>query len=322
MLSRSAQGLYWMGRYLARVEHTSRLLGLQTAALVDRPVRDIYFGWGRIYFSLGRQPPAGGLDLGESSNAFTQADSFTLTDDLTFERSNPGSVWSCFAQGRENARQMRHCISAEMWTRLNRAYLRIQDLRIQDIWDSPENFYAEMAAEIYMFSGVAAATMYRDEGWRFMELGKAIERSQLTVALFLTQLAAAEGLEDEADADWTTLLRLYNALGAYNSAHSVEVKSRPALDLLVSDPLLPDSLRRSLGRVETQLAGIGLGPDRELGGSAQRLSGRLTAFVRYDWPDSEDSEAFLRQAQRYCWELHDLATAAYFDYPIQDHPAA
>ena len=322
MLSRSAQGLYWMGRYLARAEHTSRMLGLQTAALVDRPVRDIYYGWARIYHSLGRQPPAGGLDLAESSDAFTQADSYTLTDDLTFERANPGSVWSCFAQGRENARQMRHCISAEMWTRLNRAYLRIQDLRIQDIWNSPESFYAEMAAEIYMFAGVAAATMYRNEGWRFMELGKAIERSQISTALFLTQLAAAEGREDDADADWITLLRLYNALGAYNSAHSVEVKARPALDLLVADSLLPDSLRRTLGRAETQLDGIGLGPDAALGGSAQRLSGRLTAYIRYDWPDYEDSEAFLKQAQQYCWELHDLVTAAYFDYPIQDRPAA
>ena len=311
-----------MGRYLVRAEHTSRLLGLQTAALVDRPVQDIYYGWARIFLSLGRQPPVGGLDFRESTDEFTLADSFTLTDDLTFESSNPGSVWNCFAQGRENARQMRHCISGEMWTRLNRAYLRIQGLQIQDIWNSPESFFAEMAAEIHLFAGVAAATMYRDVGWRFMELGKAIERSQLSTALFLTQLAAEQDLEDDTDDDWITLLRLYNALGAYNSTHSVDVQSRLALDLLVSDRLLPDSLRRSLGRAESQLQGIGLGPDEGLGGSAQRLSGRLTAFIRYDWPDHEDSEEFLRQAQQYCWDLHSLVTAAYFEYPIQDHPAA
>ena len=59
MLSRSAQGLYWMGRYLERAEHLCRLLRLQTEALVDRPVREIYFGWKRIYGSMYRQPPLG-----------------------------------------------------------------------------------------------------------------------------------------------------------------------------------------------------------------------------------------------------------------------
>ena len=71
-----------------------------------------------------RQPPLGEIEI--DSDEYTLADSYTLADDLTFERTNPDSVWSCFAMGRENARQMRNCISAEMWTRLNLAYLRIQ----------------------------------------------------------------------------------------------------------------------------------------------------------------------------------------------------
>ena len=107
MLSRSAQGLYWMGRYMERAQHLCRLMRLHTEALVDRPVREIYFGWRRIYTCISRQPPGGSLELHEDDD-YTLADSFTLADDLTFERYNPGSVWSCFAVGRENARQMRH----------------------------------------------------------------------------------------------------------------------------------------------------------------------------------------------------------------------
>ncbi len=151
MLSRSAQGLYWMGRYLERAEHLCRLLRLQTGALVDRPPREIYFGWSRIYGSMGRQPPGDTLEV--SDDSFTLADSYTLADDLTFERSNPDSIWSCFALGRENARQTRHSISAEMWVRLNLAYLRIQKLGIQDIWGTPESFYDETVSEIATFSG-------------------------------------------------------------------------------------------------------------------------------------------------------------------------
>ena len=168
-----------MGRYLERTEHLCRLLRSQTAALVDRPIEEIHSGWNRIYNSMNRQPPVGGLELIDSDE-FTLADSFTLTDDLAFERSNPDSVWSCLSYGRENARQMRHCISGEMWTHLNLAYLRMQEIDILSIWrDSPESFFAETAAEMDTFVGIATATMYRDEGWHFMQLGRFIEGAQL-----------------------------------------------------------------------------------------------------------------------------------------------
>ena len=185
MLSRSAQGLYWMGRYLERAEHLCHLLRLQVETLVDRPIREIHFGWNRIYDSLGRRPPGGDLDVGASDD-YTLADSYTLAGDLTFERTNSDSIRNCFAAGRENARQMRHCISAEMWTCLNLAWLRIRELDIEDIWKvSPESFYARTTQEIDTFIGVAEATMYRDEGWRFMRIGRFTERSQLLVALLL-----------------------------------------------------------------------------------------------------------------------------------------
>ena len=240
MLARSAQGLYWMGRYLERAEHLCRLLRLQTGALVDRPPREICFGWSRIYGSLNRQPPGDTLEVGD--DFFTLADSYTLADDLTFERSNPDSVWSCFALGRENARQMRHCISAEMWTRLNLAYLRIQKLSIQDIWGTPESFYDETVAEIATFAGVAAATMYRDQGWSFLQLGRFIERAQLSTSLLLTQIEADSTTAEESEADWTSLLRAYHAFEAYDRSYSVEVRPRQVLDLLATDPMLPDSL--------------------------------------------------------------------------------
>ena len=319
MLARSALGLYWMSRYLERTGHLCRLLRLQTEALVDRPVREIHFGWSRIYGSTGRQPPVGGLELFGSDDDYILADSYTLADDLTFERSNHGSVWSCFALGRENARQMRQCISAEMWTCLNLAYLRIQKLDIQGIWTtSPESFYAETAAEIDTFAGVAAATMYRDEGWRFMQFGRFIERAQLSAALLLAQLAVDALAEEHSGADWTTLLRLYNAFETYNRRYSVEVQPGQALDLLATDPLLPDSLCRSLDMAASELASIGPGPNARASDAAQRLAGRLGALIHYDWPDREDRDELLRQVSERCRELHGLVTAAYFDYPVDD----
>ncbi len=326
MLSRSAQGLYWLGRYLERAGHLCRLLRLQTEALVDRPLREIHFGWSRIYSSVNRQPPAGRLELISAddyalADEFVLADSYTLADDLTFERTNPASVWSCLAGGRENARQMRHCISAEMWTSLNLPYLRMQKLTIQDIWaTSPESFYAETAAEIDTFAGVAAATMYRDDGWRFMQLGRFIERAQLAVALLLAQLAIESLTEEHSDADWTNLLRAHHAFEVYNRRYSVEVRPAQVVDLLATDPLLPDSLCRSLDMAEAELTAIGPGPNERSSGATQRLASRLGALIHYDWPDRKDHGGLLREVDEHCRELHRLVTVTYFDYPIEDFP--
>ena len=217
MLSRSAQGVYWMSRYLGRAEHLCRLLRLQTEALVDRPIREIHLGWIRIYNTVSQRPRGGSLEPLDTDD-FALADSYTLADHLTFDRLNPNSVWSCFYLGRENARQMRHCISAEMWTYLNLDYLQFRNLTMPDVWSAArESFYADVEAEINTFIGVAASTMYRDERYHFMQLGRFIERAQLSASLFLAQLYADNIAMEYAEEDWTTLLRLNHAFQAYNS---------------------------------------------------------------------------------------------------------
>ena len=320
MLSRSAQGLYWMGRYLERTDHLCNLLLVQTEALVDRPGRDIYAGWRRLYVSLQRDPPGGGLALTENDD-FTLADSYTLASDLTFERTNPDSVWNCFAQSRENARQMRHLITAQMWRRLNLAYLRIRDLDIADIWAVlPEDFYAGMMAETDGFAGAAAATMYRDEGWRFLQLGRFVERVQCSTSLLLTQMALdAENKEEEfSEVDWTGLLRACHALEAYDRHYGATVQPDAALDLLVTDPRLARSLYRSLTEITGGLESLGVGPGTNASIAAQRIAGRLAAAILYDWPDSRDKEALLQRALEQSLELHALITVAFFDYPVDD----
>ncbi len=320
MLSRSAQGLYWMGRYLERAQHQCRLLHLQTAALVDRPVQEIYFGWNRIYISVDRLPPGGSLELIDSDE-FTLADSYTLADDLTFERSNPGSVWNCLAMARENARQTRNCVSGEMWSHLNLVYLRIQKMDMQDIWaTSPESFYARVNSDIDTFMGVAAATMYRDEGWHFLQLGRFVERAQLLIALFLAQLATEVHFEESSEADWTSLLHTYHALEVYNRSYSVEVLPDNVLDLLVTDPLLPDSLCQSLDVIGAQLDAVGAGPNRESSAAARRLAGRLASLVSYSWPDLADRKAALQDMGGFCRDLHGLILQTYFDYHVEDSP--
>jgi len=156
---------------------------------------------------------------------------------------------------------MRNRISGEMWSCLNLSYLRLQEMTIQKIWEvSPEDFYVATAHDIDTFVGVAEVTMYRDEGWRFWRLGRAIERVQSSASLFLAQIEAGRRIDESLGEDWTSLLRFCQAFDAYNRKHSVDVKPDRVLDLLVTDPQLPGSLFRSLDAAVAELDAIGPGP--------------------------------------------------------------
>lgn len=322
LLARSAAGLYWMSRYLSRVEHLSRLLYLQTEALSDRPVRDIHFGWTRIYHALGREPPWGVLDQFEDDD-YLLADSFTLAGDLTFEETNPGSIRACFGLGRDNARQMRQHISAAMWTQLNLAFLGIRDLTIEAVWRlNPEGFFADTESMIHKFWGVTAATMYRGDGWRFIQLGNLVERVQLISGLLLAQSSALAEADGGTDADWISLLRQFHARAAYNQRFGVQIAPAKVLSLLIADPQLPGSLLGSLLYAQTHFHNLESGPDAAAADAARQTLGTLAQSLAGGWTaPGHDREKLLgiNEAGR---QLHDRVSAAFFDYAIEDAPRA
>lgn len=322
LLARSAAGLYWMSRYLTRVEHLSRLLYLQTEALSDRPVRDIHFGWTRIYHALGREPPWGVLDQIEDDD-YLLADSFTLVGDLTFEETNPSSIRACFGLGRDNARQMRQHISAAMWTQLNLAFLGIRDLTIEAVWRlNPEGFFADTEAMIHKFWGVTAATMYRGDGWRFIQLGNLVERIQLISALLLAQSSALAEADEGTDADWISLLRQFHARAAYNQRFGVQIAADRVLSLLVSDPQLPGSLLGSLLYAQTHFHNLGTGPDAKATDAAGETISSLTQSLAGGWVTRENEREQLLGINAAGRELHDRINLAFFDYALEDAPRA
>ena len=320
MLSSSANGIYWMARYMERAGFMCRLLHIQSEALVDRPIAEIEFGWRRIYRAIDRNP-LGGIQGAGPIDDYTLVDAYFLTDELTFVRENPESILSCLERGRENARQIRNCVSEQMWTALNTEFLRIRDIKLTDIWlTSPGSFYAELLTGIDRFTGVATATMYRDEGWHFFRVGQFIERVQFSCSLLLTQKTLELQYGELAEASWRSLLRIFHASGAYDRTHSIEIQPELVLDLLVTDRRIPESLLRSVDRATQELSSLGDGPNTVTSGALRRLAGRLGALLRYDWPDRDDREAVLRQVLTYSQQLHALLSETYFDYAIQGVP--
>ena len=320
MLSNSANGIYWMARYMERASYMCRLLHIQSEALVDRPVSEIQFGWRRIYTAINRNPLGGVQAMGPLDD-YNLVDAYFLTDELTFVRDNPESVLSCLERGRENARQIRHCVSDQMWTALNTEFLRIRDVKLTDIWlTSPSSFYEDLLAAIDRFSGVATATMYRDEGWHFFRVGQFIERVQFGCSLLLTQKMIENEFGELAEASWRSLLKIFHASGAYDRTYSNEIRPDLVLDLLVTDRRIPESLLRSVDRTTQELSSLSDGPDAATSGALRRVAGRLGALLRYDWPDRDDREEVLLEVLQYSKQLDSLLSETYFDYAFQGVP--
>ncbi len=322
MLCRSAQNLYWLGRYLERAEHMCRLLRLQMETLVDRPRQEIHFGWQRIYANLQRRPPLAKAELElYHDDDLMLADAYTLADDLTFETSNPDSLHNCFAYGRESARQSRNYLSFEMWTCLNRTWLQLKEVDLAKIWQpTPENFYARTAEQLAAFAGISASTMYRTQGWHFLQLGHALERAQQSSALLQAQAKLSRAQKNPDADNWLSLLRFYQALDIYQWHYHVHIDPPQVLRLLRHDRRLPCSLAHALLQVNTEIGTLFTDTkiaDRDL----QQLSDALEKQSRP--PKSSDNATALDLAacREQLRQLDRLIAARWFDYNIEDDPA-
>ena len=324
MLARNAQELYWISRYLERAQHGCRLLADQFEAMEDRPVEEIDRTWRRLYTGLGRAPTGGDLESNRGNEGFMLVDAYTLAGDLTFEPNNSGAVRSCVAAARENARQVRNVIGKGMWSCLNLAYLGLRDVEIEDIWnDRPGEFYLRTENAIRTFSGIAESTMYRDDGWHFLQLGRFVERAQFLAALVDAQVSVFPTSEPHVESYWRSLLQICEARGAYSCLHSLEYRPTSVVDFLVADPLLSHSIRYALARISDALDAVSA--RRRPAVEARRLTGRMAARIDYDWPnrdpgDDSATRTTLHGIRESCCRLHDDIEVTYFDYGIEDNP--
>ena len=324
MLSRNAQGLYWMGRYLERARHGCRLISDQLETMEDRPVEQIDQSWRRLYRAIGRDPLGGFLASSESDEDFMLADAYTMADDLTFEPNAPYSIGNCLAAARENARQVRNTIGNRMWSCLNLAYLDVRDVGIETIWnDQPRAFYLRTEDAIRTFTGIADSGMYRDDAWHFLRLGWFVERVQLVAALVDAHIAVFPTGTSHDESDWRSLLRICEAHFAYRKLHSLDHRPSHIVDFLVADPQLAHSIRHALRQVVDALDHVSAGRPLEV--EAGRRAGRMAAGIDHDWPvrdrdDDDATRAALQGIGASCRRLHDDIASTYFDYEIEDTP--
>ena len=270
MLSRVADSIYWMGRYIERAENVARFLAVNDYLSLDFPAGvDL---WGPLVAATGDQDT---FDAGYPEPGRESVATF-----LTLDRSNPNSIVSSVRSARENARSVRESLTLEMWERLN--YLHIL-VRSQD---TPQQVpLGDVIRLCQSFSGITDATMSHGEGWHFGRLGRMIERADKTsrvlsvrFLMFLPEGPATARPYD--DILWAALLKSISALEMYRKAHGLIVPER-VVDFLLLDPEFPRSVRHCMVEAEEALRAISGTPSRRFLNRAEQLLGRLSAELDY-----------------------------------------
>jgi len=249
LLSRSAENLFWLARYIERAENLARILDVQETFARD---------------SGGRQDWRMVLFINADSEAFfklhTEASSANVLRFYVIERSNPNSIFSSVHAARENARALRPLISTEMWTQLNMLYNRLLALKPTDVAEEKLSGLCDWIKRgCDAHTGITAGTFYRDEGWCFYQLGAAIECADQTTRLldakFLNFMAQEDHDPGSASDSfyWMALLRSAAGYQAFRRRHPRGMAPEQVAAFLLSDPSFPRSVACCLGIIEEQL---------------------------------------------------------------------
>lgn len=275
MLSRTADHVYWLGRYAERAENLARTLDVQyRLSLLPRPSDADLRGWERALDLLG---------LEESYAARHETvEPHAVIDFLAFESGNPSSIVNCLRAARENAHAVRGSISSEMWETFNATWLEARAT-------APSRFAARNVAEFvdwvkyraHLARGVVLGSMLRDEGYHFMQIGTFLERLDGVARMLLIRLAceppAADGAAPQDHFPWSMLLRSLSAFEIFRRVSRDSVNPLRVLEFVVLRPDVPRSLYRSAELVYENLQAVA----NAQSGETERRAGLLHAQLRF-----------------------------------------
>jgi uncharacterized alpha-E superfamily protein len=172
MLSRVADSVYWMSRYIERAENVARFVDVNLQLMLDL-AGDTVEQWRPLVDTTG--------DRLVFVERYGQATRSNVVDFLTRDTQYPNSIMSCLHLARENARSVREVISSEMWEQVNKFFLMVRQAASGGhIQDDPHAFFAEVKDASHLFAGITDATMSHNEGWHFSRLGRLLERADKT----------------------------------------------------------------------------------------------------------------------------------------------
>ncbi len=277
MLSRVANSIYWMCRYIERAENVARFISVNLNLLLDMP-SEVGKHWEPLVMITGDQEP-----FEERYREYTKE---AVINFLTFDRDYPNSIRFCLAAARENARSIREIISSEMWEHLNSFYLDIADtaskaMALQD----PHRFFKIIQMRSHLFTGLMDSTMSHGEAWNFARIGMMMERADKTSRIldvkYFMLLPQADLVNTSIDnIQWTAVLKSASAFEMYRKEHH-QISPRQVASFMIFDSHFPRSIRHCVGKAQVCLQRIMNGSLAGAANPAEKLLGRLRADLDY-----------------------------------------
>ncbi|MEO1441078.1 MAG: alpha-E domain-containing protein [Chloroflexota bacterium] len=315
MLSRVAESLYWMSRYLERAENTARLIDVHQNLMLDSSPE------------ISEGPRL--LRLLHSIDYRVASDDLPETEDilktLAFDADNPFSIHHSVTAARENARQVREQVSSEMWTQINKLYLDVHTVEPDAVWgDTPHDFFVAVKQGSHLFQGITDATMNHNQGWYFIQVGRYIERLVALTTFLNVQLQQHEDFADNSKGneyfEMVAMLKSVSAFEAYCKVYNPEMKPEWIAEFLLFNSEFPRSARFCADGILNALDRMADVTMRHKNQRVNRLAGRLQSSLSFDEISDVldgDFHDYLMNIKRQAFKIHDSLYEAYINYSIE-----
>lgn len=277
MLSRVADSIYWLNRYIERAENVARFVDVNLNLILDSPT-SVAQQWEPLVVTTG--------DLPLFRERYGQANAENVIQFLSFDSNYSNSILSCLQAARENARSIREIISREMWEQVNAFYLMVKEADPQQPLSALHEFFTSVKMASHLFAGVMDATMTHNEGWHFGQIGRLLERADKTARIldvkYFILLPSVKDVGTTLDElQWMALLKSASAYEMYRKRGQHRITPKGVAKFMILDQEFPRSIQFSLLQAERSLHQITGTPTGTWINPVERALGRLRSELDY-----------------------------------------
>ncbi|MCB1889225.1 MAG: alpha-E domain-containing protein [Rhodocyclaceae bacterium] len=309
MLSRTADHLFWMARYMERAENTARMLDVcYRVSLMPQSPEEAEQNWIALLRIMSLEP--------QYRETCGEVEGSRVLRFMIFDPENPSSIRNCLRAARENAHAVRDTLTAELWETMNATWIKVRGLTPEIMEDrGVGEFFEWVKYRSHLSRGVTIGTMLQDEAWRFIRLGTFLERADNTARILDVKYQVLVTEDDEEDADyhrWSALLHSVSAFEVYRKVYRDLISPVKVAELLILNPLMPRSLARCVREVFVNLQEVA----NDRSAETIRRAGELEASLRFGRVDVLIEQGLHPFLDRFMDRIYDLGNRISDDFLI------